>query len=121
MCPSLSFFPSPRRSTTTQPFLPSLFSSNTGKSLPCTLAILNPDFMVPSRGEERSRCKLLFANLEEIGAGEGEGGGGDKDSRRGTSVCSKRRGWKRTEGGGVCAILCGDKSTDRVAVSTNAY
>lgn len=71
--------------------------------------------MVPSRGEERSRCKLLFANLEEIGAGAG-----DKDSRRG-SVCSKRRGWKRTEGGGVCAILCGDKSTDRVAVSTNAY
>lgn len=73
--------------------------------------ILNPDFMVPSRGEERSRCKLLFANLEEIGAGTG-----DKDSRRGL-VCSKRIG----EGGGVCAILCGDKSTDRVAVSTNAY
>lgn len=55
--------------------------------------ILNPDFMVPSRGEERSRCKLLFANLEEIGAGTG-----DKDSRRGL-VCSKRIGEGRKAAG----------------------
>lgn len=45
-----AFFPSPRRSTT-QPFLSSF--SPLPSSLPRTLAILNPDFMVPSRGEER--------------------------------------------------------------------
>lgn len=44
-----AFFPSPRRSTT-QPFLS---FSPLPSSLPRTLAILNPDFMVPSRGEER--------------------------------------------------------------------
>lgn len=46
--------------------------------------------MVPSRGEERSRCKLLFANLEEIGAGE-EGGGRRGIRIRGEEHRSVRR------------------------------